>query len=92
MITLFIVENLGVLALDNIAKYKNSIRTKVIIITFALLIIIMSFTGLINYMAFTANYNKSLINTYSVVGNELVRKIEYALFYGKPIDNYYGKK
>ncbi|NLB52788.1 MAG: MFS transporter, partial [Syntrophomonadaceae bacterium] len=55
-----------------------------------LLVIIMSFTGLVNYMTFADNYNNSLVNTYSVAGNESVRKIEYALHYGKPINNYYG--
>ena len=55
-----------------------------------LLVVIMAFTGLVNYMTFADNYNDSLVNTYAVAGNETVRKIEYALRYGKPIDNYYG--
>ena len=76
--------------MDNATDYKKGIRQKVIIMAFFLSIIIMSFTGLLNYMTFADNYNNSLINTYSVAGNELVRKIEYALFYGKPINNYYG--
>ncbi len=68
----------------------KGVRRKVLIMAFGLLIIIMSFTGLVNYMTFADNYNNSLVNTYSVAGNESVRKIEYALHYGKPIDNYYG--
>lgn len=76
--------------MDNNFNHNKTLRTKVIIMTFFLLIIIMSFTGFINYMTFAANYNNALISTYSVAGNELVRKIEYALLYGKPIDNYYG--
>ncbi|MFZ7101737.1 MAG: MFS transporter [Peptococcaceae bacterium] len=63
---------------------------KILIMALCLLLIIMSFTGFVNYLTFADNYNKALVNTYSVAGNELVRKIEYALFYGKPIDNYYG--
>ncbi len=68
----------------------KGLRRKVLIMAFGLLLIIMSFSGLVNYMTFAENYNKSLSKTYSVAGNELVRKIEYALHYGKPIDNYYG--
>jgi predicted MFS family arabinose efflux permease len=68
---------------------KNA-RFKVLLMAFSLLIIIMSFTGFVNYMTFADNYNNSLASTYSVAGNELVRKIEYALLYGKPIENYYG--
>lgn len=69
---------------------ERRIRRKVLIIAFGLLMAIMSFTGFVNYMTFASNYNHALVSTYSVAGNELVRKIEYALGYGKPIDNYYG--
>ncbi len=68
----------------------NEVRRKVLIIALVLLIIIMVFTGFLNYMTFANNYNNALVNTYAVAGNESVRKIEYALHYGKPIDNYYG--
>lgn len=63
---------------------------KVFKIALGLLIIIMSFTIFFNYMTFSSHYNQSLVNTYAVAGNEFVRKIEYSLGYGKPIDNYYG--
>jgi len=79
--------------LDNVVKYMadiKGVRRKVLTMALGLLVIIMSFTGFINYMTFASNYNKSLVNTYSVAGNESVRKIEYALHYGKPINNYYG--
>lgn len=69
---------------------NKSARRKVLIMAFVLLIIIMSFTGFVNYMTFADNYNNSLASTYAVAGNESVRKIEYAIHYGKPIDNYYG--
>ncbi len=69
---------------------ERGIRRKVLMIAFGLLIAIMSFTGFVNYMTFSSSYNHALVNTYSVAGNEFVRSIEYALGYGKPIDNYYG--
>lgn len=65
-------------------------RRNVLIMAVGLLLIIMSFTGFVNYMTFVQNYNNSLANTYSVAGNEIARKIEYALHYGKPINNFYG--
>lgn len=76
--------------MDNGDKYTTEtkrVRHKVLIMALGLLVIIMSFTGLVNYMTFADNYNNSLVNTYSVAGNESVRKIEYALHYGKPINN-----
>ncbi|MDD3853384.1 MAG: MFS transporter [Syntrophomonadaceae bacterium] len=76
-------------------KQKNGIGVKeirrtVLLMAVVLLVVIMTFTGFVNYMTFADNYNKSLANTYSVAGNEIVRKIEYSLLYGKPINNFYG--
>jgi hypothetical protein len=71
-------------------RKEKSIKYKVLIIAALLLVATMLFGGFVNYMTFTSNYNDSLAKTYSVAGNEIVRKIEYALLYGKPIDNYYG--
>lgn len=48
----------------------KSVRRKVLIMAFVLLIIIMSFTGFVNYMTFADNYNNALVNTYAVAGNE----------------------
>lgn len=78
--------------MDKVTKSVNidALHHKVLFMAFGLLVIIMSFTGFVNYMTFANNFNNSLANTYSVAGNELVRKIEYSLQYGKPIDNYYG--
>lgn len=79
--------------MENVAKYaadNKKVRRTVLVVAFGLLLIIMAFTGFVNYMTFARNYNNSLASTYSVAGNELVRKIEYALLYGKPINNYYG--
>ncbi|WP_347489128.1 MFS transporter [Desulfoscipio sp. XC116] len=65
-------------------------NAKMLLLAVILLVIIMAYTGTLNYMTFVDNYNKSLVNTYSIAGDELVRKIEYALHYGKSIDNFYG--
>ncbi|MCF8011120.1 MAG: MFS transporter [Clostridiales bacterium] len=70
--------------------HKEKASSKILLLAVLLLVVIMAFTGILNYMTFADSYNKSLVNTYSVAGNELVRKIEYALKYGKSIDNFYG--
>ncbi|QGG48083.1 MFS transporter [Heliorestis convoluta] len=71
-------------------KRTRKARYKILALALLLLMAVMAFGGSLNYMTFADNYNKSLANTYAVAGNELVRKIEYALQYGKPIDNFYG--
>jgi predicted MFS family arabinose efflux permease len=76
--------------IDKITKPTKKAGSKILLLAVGLLIVIMAFTGVLNHMTFVDNYNKSLVNTYSVAGNELVRKIEYALNYGKSIDNFYG--
>lgn len=50
----------------------------------------MAFTGMLNYMTFMDNYQQSQVQSFSVAGNELVKKIEAALQYGKPLDNFFG--
>ncbi|QGT99858.1 hypothetical protein SYNTR_1265 [Candidatus Syntrophocurvum alkaliphilum] len=75
---------------NNKADNLNFARYKVLLVVFGLIVIIMSFTGFVNYISFANNYNESLAKTYAVAGNEKVREIEYALKYGKPIDNFFG--
>jgi predicted MFS family arabinose efflux permease len=52
--------------------------------------IVLGFTGGLNIASFKKNYTNSLVAGYSVVGNEYVRNIEYALKYGKPLTNFFG--
>lgn len=68
----------------------KKIRYIILFLALILATFSMSFAGALNYMTFAKNYNIALVNTFSVAGNEIERKIEYALHYGKPIDNYYG--
>lgn len=69
---------------------KNNERVLFVILTVALLIIVLGVTGALNIMSFQQNYTNSLISSYAVVGSETVRKIEYAVKYGKPLDSFYG--
>lgn len=65
--------------------------TKTFIIASTLLIIIvLSFTGGLNIASFKENYTESLVSSYAVGGGKSVRNIEYAVKYGKPLDNFLG--
>lgn len=47
-------------------------------------------TGALNIGSFKQNYTQSLLSSYAVLGGETVKKIEYAVQYGKPLSNFYG--
>jgi predicted MFS family arabinose efflux permease len=55
-----------------------------------LIIIVLSVTGALNIGSFKQNYAQSLLSSYAVLGGETVKKIEYAVQYGKPLSNFYG--
>lgn len=63
-----------------------------IVSTMVVLIVVLAFTGGLNIAAFKKNYTNSLVRSYTVVGGETVRKIEYAVKYGKPLSNFFGMK
>ncbi len=68
----------------------NKIRVFFIAAFSLLILIVLGITGGLNLASFQQNYTNSLISSYSVLGGESVRKIEYAVQYGKPINNFYG--
>ncbi len=56
------------------------------------LLIVLLFNAWLNMSALKKNYVASLVGSYTVAGGECRRKIEYAVRYGKPLDNFYGMK
>lgn len=66
------------------------IRTFFISSSMFLIIIVLGFSGGLNITSFKKVYTDSLISSYRVIGIETVRKIEYAIKYGKPLNNFYG--
>ncbi|MGE5417365.1 MAG: MFS transporter [Acidobacteriota bacterium] len=70
-------------------KLKKA-RMILIISVIAQILVVLGFTGALNVSSFRANYADSLVNSYAVVGSDAVRNIEYAVKYGKPLDNLYG--
>ncbi|MFA6807670.1 MAG: MFS transporter [Eubacteriales bacterium] len=68
-------------------------KRKVLLVSFLILLIVtMLFTGGLNIYSFSQNYAASIVKNYALIGQEAVRKMEYALKYGKDIGNYYGMK
>jgi len=53
-----------------------------------LLILVLGFTGALNISSFKTSYTDSLVASYAVAGSDGVRNIEYALKYGKSIENF----
>jgi hypothetical protein len=69
-------------------------KPRLFIVTISILIIllVLSFVEAINLAALDKNYTNSLTASYRIAGSEPVRKIEYALRYGKILTNFYGMK
>ncbi|MDX9871704.1 MAG: MFS transporter [Clostridia bacterium] len=65
-------------------------RRKLVVLAAILLAVTMAFTGMLNYLAFTDNYRQSQVQSFAVAGKGTVSKIEAALRYGKPLENFYG--
>jgi len=53
-------------------------------------ILVFSFIGLMNILSMKNSYTESLAASYGVAGKEAVRRIEYAVKYGKPLTIFYG--
>lgn len=54
----------------------------------ALVAVVLLVSAFLNISAFRNNYAGSLVGSYSVVGGEAQRQIEYALRYGKSFENF----
>lgn len=70
--------------------YCNRVHIIFIAVTFVLTTIVLGFTAALNILSFKQNYTDSLIRSYALAGKETVKKVEYAVKYGKPLDNFFG--
>lgn len=70
--------------------HLNRFRTLFMVSTLLLAVVALAVTGALNIVSFRQNYTNSLVSSYAVVANQPVRKIQYALGYGKPLENFYG--
>lgn len=75
-------------------RKANSLRIEVVItaISILLMLLVLGFTGGINIAAFEKNYTSSMVANYAALGGKTVQKIEYAVRYGKPINNFFGMR
>lgn len=55
-----------------------------------LLIMVLGFSAALNTSSFRSSYTDSMVSSYAVAGNDGVRNIEYALNYGKLLENFNG--
>lgn len=69
---------------------SRGIKTFIVVASAVLSVIVLAFTGLLEMMSFRQNYTHSLVSSYVVIAQQPVRKIEFALKYGKPLDHFYG--
>lgn len=72
-------------------KYLR-IRISILFVSICLVVTVLGFAGGIDIASFKKNYTESLVASYRVAGTEPVRKIEYAVKYGKPLTNFYGMR
>ena len=69
---------------------KSRIGLAIIGAAFLLIVLVLTFTGGLIISSFQDDYEQSIVSNYAVSGNDTVRKIEYAVRYGKPLENFYG--
>ncbi len=70
----------------------RKIRLATLLASLFVLVIVLVFNTWLTMTALKKNYVTSLVGSYSVAGGECRRKIEYAVRYGKPLENFYGMK
>lgn len=68
----------------------NKIRGILLVTAMALALIVLGVTSSMSMVTFKDSYNESLASNYKVFAEQKVRKIEYAVRYGKPLNNFYG--
>lgn len=65
---------------------------RIVAISIVLVVIVLGFNGWLTVVSLEKNYIDSVAANYAVAGGETQRIIEYAVKYGKPLDNFYGMK
>lgn len=68
----------------------NKVRLILLSSSMLIILIVLGFTSFINIISFQQSHHESLAANYKVLAGQMVRKIEYAIKYGKPLTNFYG--
>ena len=69
---------------------SQKIRTLFIACSVLILALALAFGSVLSTGSFIRNLTESYVSSYAINGGESVRKIEFALKYGKKLDNFYG--
>lgn len=72
--------------------HTGKIRLATLLASLFVLVVVLAFNAWLSMTALKKNYVTSLTGSYTVAGSECRRKIEYAVRYGKPLENFYGMK
>lgn len=68
----------------------TKIRSLFIASALLILVLALSFGAVLTSGSFTKGLTQSYVSSFAINGGESVRKIEYALKYGKQLDNFFG--
>lgn len=71
-------------------RQNNRLRLVLIAVSIFLTMVALGFSGWITIVTFQKNYIDSLAASYQVVAQSAKRNIEYAVRYGKPLNNFAG--
>lgn len=69
---------------------QSKIRSLFIISTLLILLLALGFGATLSSGSFKKSLTESYVSSFVINGGESVRKIEYALKYGKQLDNFFG--
>lgn len=77
---------------NNIGYSNGKTKTYLVFIgaIFIVIVLVLGFTSILNVMSFRQSYTDYLVRSYALAGKEAVKKIEYAVKYGKPLDRFFG--
>lgn len=68
----------------------KGIFSRVVAISMVLIVLILGLNGWLTMVSLKKSYGDSVAANYAVAGAEARRVIEYAVRYGKPLENFYG--
>lgn len=77
---------------NNIGYSNGKTKTYLVFIgaIFIVIVLVLGFTSILNVMSFRQSYTDYLVRSYALAGKGAVKKIEYAVKYGKPLDRFFG--
>jgi hypothetical protein len=69
---------------------SSFLKTKILIGATFLLVLALSFNAMLSLSSLEKLYVESIVSKYSTIGEDLQRKLEKSLHFGKNIEKFYG--